>query len=98
MNMRRTRDDWLDLVTRQAGSGLSVAEFCRRHELLQNSFYRWRRVLADEVESSFVPLAITDSRSIEIELPCGAILKVSANRGTLGEVFAALLSIEAADD
>ena len=51
--VRRTRDEWRDVVARQKQSGLSISEFCRREALTENSFYRWRRVLADEVETSF---------------------------------------------
>jgi hypothetical protein len=37
---------WREVLARQAESGLSVAEFCRREKLGQPSFYAWRRALA----------------------------------------------------
>ena len=38
-----------------------------------------------------------EARTVEIELPCGATVKVSANADCLREVFAVLLSLEATD-
>ncbi len=37
---------WRDVLRRQAGSGLSVAEFCRGEGLSQPSFYAWRRTIS----------------------------------------------------
>ena len=34
---------WRDAIRRQATSGLSVREFCRRHRLSEPSFYERRR-------------------------------------------------------
>ena len=96
--LRRTRDEWLELVERQKGSGLSVAEFCRRNGLTENSFYRWRRLLGDEVEVPFVSLSVVASPTVDVELPGGAIVKAAASRETLREVFAALLSVEVSGD
>jgi hypothetical protein len=94
---RLKRDEWRELVGEQERSGLSVAEFCRRKVLTEHSFYRWRRVLAADGESNFVPVAIVGSETIDIELPCGATVKVAASRATLREVFTALLGVEAND-
>ena len=95
--VRRTRDEWRALVERQRRRGLSVAEFCRRAAVTENSFYRWRRIFAEEGEASFVPLAVVERRLVEIELPCGATVKVAADRDSLQDVFAALLSVETND-
>lgn len=43
-NGERERE-WRDVLRRQARSRLSVAEFCRREELSQPSFYAWRRTI-----------------------------------------------------
>lgn len=94
---RLKRDVWRELVAEQERSGLSVAEFCRQKVLTENSFYRWRRQLADDGDSRFVPVSIVRSESIDIEFPCGATVKVTANRETLRDVFSALLSVGASD-
>jgi transposase-like protein len=78
----------------QERSGESITEFCRQHGLKPRSFYRWRRVFAAEQQVSFVPLTIAGTRRVDIELPCGATVKVAANRESLQEVFAALLNVE----
>lgn len=94
---RRTRDEWRELVDRQRESGLSVSEFCRREQTTENSFYRWRRRLTGEMGNSFVPLSIRERATVDIELPCGATVKVATDQQSLQEVFAALLSVEAND-
>ncbi len=37
---------WREVLRRQAQSGLSVAEFCRREGMSQPSFYAWRRTIS----------------------------------------------------
>lgn len=95
--VRRTREQWREVVDRQQQSGLSVSEFCRRESVTQNSFYRWRRILTDEAAANFVSLSVVERATVDIELPCGATVKVAADRASLREVFAALLSVESAD-
>ena len=41
------RKHWQPIVARQEGSGLSVAEFCRRHGMAAASLYAWKRRLRD---------------------------------------------------
>ena len=93
--VRRTWEEWRALVERQRESGLSVSEFCCREQTTENSFYRWRRRLSDEMETSFVRLLIVERAMIEIGLSCEATLKVTADRQSLQAVFAALLSVDA---
>lgn len=38
---------WRGKLRDQAESGLPVSAFCRREGFSANSFYRWRRILAD---------------------------------------------------
>jgi transposase-like protein len=38
---------WLKLVRRWQRSNLSVRAFCRLHEISENNFYAWRRVLRE---------------------------------------------------
>lgn len=46
---------WGDVLRRQAASGLSVAEFCRREGLSQPSFYAWRRTIAQRSHTGAKP-------------------------------------------
>lgn len=43
---RRREVRWRQILARQAASGLSVREFCRRQKLTEASFYFWRRTIA----------------------------------------------------
>ena len=36
---------WRNLVTRQAGSGLSIRQYCAKEGISQPSFYAWRKRL-----------------------------------------------------
>lgn len=38
---------WRQILAKQAASGLSVREFCRRQKLTEASFYFWRRTIAE---------------------------------------------------
>jgi hypothetical protein len=64
---------WLDRVSRQLSTGLSVEQFCAREQCSRSAFYRWRGQfeLADHPESSstsptpstFLPVSV---RAIEM--------------------------------
>ena len=43
--IRRSAVVWRELFARQASSGVSVAEFCRREQVNANVFRRWRTLL-----------------------------------------------------
>jgi transposase-like protein len=78
--MRRgeVAERWRTIIAEQARSGLSVAEFCRRRELTQVSFYPWCRKLqnAEACKASFIPVTLTGTVPVSIELPCGAVVRV----------------------
>jgi transposase-like protein len=43
--VRRSAEQWADLIDAQSTSGRSIAVFCREHGLSASSFYHWRRQL-----------------------------------------------------
>ena len=45
--IRRSAALWRSLVSRQASSGVTVAEYCRREKINAGVFHRWRTVLQD---------------------------------------------------
>jgi hypothetical protein len=77
------RLEWSNWVEQWESSGLSAAEFCRRHDLPVLRFYSWRRRfrLWDQssagndanVGGSFVPLAFREEHS-----PCGIAVVFSS--------------------
>jgi transposase-like protein len=73
---------WLAWLREQPESGLSVSAFCRKKGISENSFYVWRRKLANELAltqtpSSFVGLTLIDQVPVSIELPGGARIQVT---------------------
>ena len=55
---------WREQMAGQAGSGLSIRAYCRRHRLRESAFYFWRKELArrgagTKPKAAFVPVRIT---------------------------------------
>jgi len=56
--MRRTKEQWQDLIQAQAASGLSAAEFCKQQGLNDKYFSLRKQQLRQPVsDSAFVPVA-----------------------------------------
>jgi transposase-like protein len=104
--MRRqsySREQWLSWISEQASSGLSIAEFCQTKGLPVNSFYNWRNKLTtegDEKDPSlwkfpgpFVPVSVRVVDSVEIDLPCGATVRLPADQEATRRVLGILLQL-----
>ena len=76
MSRGSTRQRWHELIRQQGSSGLSVAEFCRRQDISQASFYQWRKKL--QSDDAFVPLSVVGAAGVSVELPCGAVVRISS--------------------
>jgi len=98
---RRSRSEWRQIITEQEASGLSIAAFCREHDLCPQTLYGWRSRLARtepappiafvKVESSEetpVTDALAPAGELSVEFPSGATLRCPADR--LGELVTAL--------
>ncbi len=88
---------WRELLGRQAGSGLTVRDFCDLEVVSTASFYSWRRRLADRTEEvpAFVPLKITQPEAnvcLEIVLSDAMTIRVpeGTSRQTIVDVLAAV--------
>lgn len=94
---------WRDAIRRQATSGLSVREFCRRHRLSEPSFYERRRTYQERdarrpaAPPAFVPVIVRDERpasedGLVIELRGGRLLWLpgSMPAGRVAELVRAL--------
>ena len=84
--VNRSSARWQELFARYDASGLTVVEFCRRHELCVSSFYRWRQAPSDALPVStmmpFVELPpaaspITQRWQIELDLGDGVVLRLA---------------------
>jgi hypothetical protein len=67
MSTRRSRADWRRLLSRQAHSGLSIAEFCRREGVRPQSlsWWRWKLRAAAERPTDVTP---NEPRFLELEI------------------------------
>lgn len=95
MNRSERRSLWRELIDEQRGSGLSIAEFCRRQDVPQASFYQWRKKLRESVPEpeAFVPLSVIGGSGVEVELPCGAVVRLpSGDERSLEQVVLLLMA------
>jgi hypothetical protein len=79
--VRRSADEWRDLVSRFDGSGLSLREFCRKEKVNLTSLQRWQKRLAEPGKlAEFIDVTPAhDSESpwaVEIELASGIVLRL----------------------
>ena len=87
---RRTREQWQELVDKQAESELSVSEFCTHHDLTVSNFYLWRKKLSDDSQpfaqqdnwlAFDMPASGNQSAGstweIELVLPGGVVLRMN---------------------
>jgi len=83
---------WRQQIANHAKSGLSVRQFCQRHDLKEPAFYAWRRELARrdgerqssagkprQTSASFLPVTLTPDvpAPLEIILPNKVHVKVA---------------------
>ena len=96
---RMSRDQWIVLVSAQAASGMTAAAFCKLRKLPLASFYQWRRKLAataelDGVGAEVVPVRIIADGSIDVELRCGATIRLPlANEDAMRKVLGTLVDL-----
>ena len=96
MNRLERRRRWEQVIEDQAGSGVSVAEFCRENDLSPASFYQWRKRLRVEGSGEherFVPVTVLATAGVIVELPCGAVLRLpGGGEQVLAQVLSRLLA------
>ena len=84
MNISRSHEQWRTLITEQQASGLTIIDYCRKHQLATSSFYVFRKKLGIN-SSSFVRTQVTQQVELVtqqslIELTLGkATLKLPSN-------------------
>lgn len=56
----RKEQFWRQIIRQWDNSGLTVREFCARHELSEPSFYAWKRTIAERHAKAltFVPVRV----------------------------------------
>lgn len=80
-------EQWRQRLDRFQNSALTVAQFCQNEDLSVASFYRWRHKLTEQslpAVAAFVAVEVdpslnqADNRSIHIELPGGAVVRLDS--------------------
>jgi hypothetical protein len=74
---------WQQRLLRFERAGLSVTAFCDQEGVSTPSFYAWRRRLRIDLPAAtdgprFLPVQVLPSSPIELVLPCGAVLRLTA--------------------
>ena len=64
---------WNELLAEQAGSGQSVAVFCREHRLTESQFYTWKRRLRQATAEPFVEVHVVEAAGHLFRRPSCAI-------------------------
>ena len=105
-------EQWAEWIDEQACSGLTISAFCDSIGVSENSFYVWRRKLRSRKDefttgtaAGLVELTVVDAGvcprgmpdGVEIDLPCGAVVRVPGDAGLLGQVLGVLLQAGAAN-
>ena len=108
---RYSAEKWSAWIDEQRDSGLTIAAFCGVIGVSENSFYVWRRKLRSgrsatslskaSPSESFIPLSIVESGGagdrIEVELPCGAVVRVPGDEPLIRQTLEVLLEFGLAD-
>lgn len=95
-NRAELRQSWVERLQRFASSGLSVVAFCQAEQISCQSFYYWKRKLdsqpsdAPDTPVRLLPIRLLPSSPIEVVLPSGPILRLSA--GCDLDLFRSVLS------
>jgi hypothetical protein len=74
MRARRSKEDWLELILRQADSGLSAQQFCRDNDVCPKYFSIRKKQLGLR-QSAFVP--ISQSGRAAPHIPTSALTPAS---------------------
>lgn len=87
---------WLDRLSRQASSGLTVAQFCQNENISVPSFYQWRQRLASQVDSprqNRISRRPTSDSLAELVVPSSRSCQCSSGTGAMSDSFAELVVV-----
>ena len=93
---RLSKEQWAGIVAEQAASRLSAAEFCKRKKLRLPTFYQQRKALSAKARartdsSTLVPLQVVAADLVDVELACGATIKLPTNNESASREILRLL-------
>jgi len=84
--VRRSRDEWHQILRRFEKSGLSESAFCRREKISRGTFVEWKRRFCAEGSGAIVPFievapletSAPPRGEYELTLPGGVLLRWKA--------------------
>ena len=87
MQRDETKDAfWRDAIRRQADSGLSIREFCRREQISESSFHERRRTFRQRdarrpaAPPAFLPVVVRDQQPAEVTPDSGLVIELRGGR------------------
>ena len=85
IKIRRSREDWMQLMAEYEASGLTQREFCEQQQLAYSTFCYWRKHLSADavsirsaeplVELPAMPMHEQTHWRLELELGQGVVLR-----------------------
>lgn len=93
---RFSKEQWAGFIAEQAASGLSAAKFCKQRKLRLPTFYQQRRTLSAKARarmdsSTLVSLQVVAGDLVDVELACGATIKLPTNNESASREILRLL-------
>lgn len=80
---------WRRTVRRQRQSGLTIREFCRKHQVRETAFYFWRREL-ERRGTMFLPVRVTPEPGRQVAAEARPALPRPASRPSEGRIVIVL--------
>ncbi|WP_395340329.1 IS66 family insertion sequence element accessory protein TnpA [Ningiella sp. W23] len=88
--IRRSPQEWQQLIDAQEASDMTIAQFCHRHHITQSTFYLQRKkrqgLSLPQTTSQWLPIDTMASHQpdtrqwqIELTLPNGVVLNMSTD-------------------
>jgi transposase-like protein len=83
--LRRSREQWIEIVQQYRQSNCTQAEFCRRNGISLATFNKWIHRLRTETESGFVEVTPNESPVADIKKD-GFLVRLTLGNGVVLEL------------
>jgi transposase-like protein len=80
---------WRRTVRQQRQSGLTIREFCRKHNVRETAFYFWRREL-ERRGTTFVPVRVAPGPAHQVTVEAGPAIPQPTPRPPEGRIVIVL--------
>ena len=83
--LRRTREQWIEIVQQYRQSDYTQTEFCRHNGISLATFNKWIHRLRTETESGFVAITPTESHAGDVQAG-GFQVRLTLGNGVVLEI------------